>query len=407
MGKDFLKLKHDPKKLSILIFCVGMGITIALGIKEMTKGRFQAAYEIVRPKPGEDMEEQEILVQIAEGETFPVKVSVEEKRLSESEAEEQFFKAEQLLKDLILGENEDAQQIVYDICFPEAVEGTFVEVTWVYQPLEYVNLDGTLRNDVEISEPVSGELSGILSCQEYTKDYHLEITFLPRKRSLENRVKSLIQQAEMESKDLEVFVLPTSFEGASLQWKEQTDLTFLYFLFFTLGAVVFLQIGAKRDMQIEKQSRRECLERDYAQVVSKFAMLLSAGLSLRNAWVRIVMMNQGKSLEEKPIYEEMNWAIRQMQKGVPELEVYESFGARIGLVHYKKLMALFISDKRRGSRNLLDVMNDEMLQAWEEKKRKVRQQGEQIGTKLLLPMMGMLSVVFVVILVPAFLSFGL
>ena len=407
MGKDFLKLKHEPKKLRIVIFSLGMGISFVLGVQEMREGRFQEAYTFERPKPGEDVKEQELLVQVADGKSFPIKVSVEEKRLSQSEAEEQLLKAESLLDEQILGENENPQQILQDLCFPDIVEGTFVEVTWVNQPLAYVNSDGTLREDVEISESVVGELSGILSCQEYVKDYHLELTFLPQKRSVEKEITSLIRQAESASRDSDTFRLPTNFEGKNLQWKEPADDTFLYFFFFTLAAVVFLKIGEKRDEKLEKQIRRECLERDYPQVVSKFAMLLSAGLSLRNAWIRIVRMNQGKSAEQNPIYEEMHWAVRQMEKGVPELEIYESFGTRVGLVHYKKLMALFVSDKRRGSRNLLEVMNEEMLQAWEEKKRTVRQQGEQIGTKLLLPMMGMLSVVFVMILVPAFLSFGL
>ena len=116
-------------------------------------------------------------------------------------------------------------------------------------------------------------------------------------------------------------------------------------------------------------------------------------------------MEQRKSGEKKAVYEEMNWALREMQKGVPELEVYEKFGQRIGQVHYKKLMAAFVSYKKRGGGNLLDLMNQEMLETWDARKRKTRQQGEVISTKLLLPMMGMLSIVFVMILVPAFLSF--
>ena len=168
-----------------------------------------------------------------------------------------------------------------------------------------------------------------------------------------------------------------------------------------------MHIGAKRDYQQEKKDRRNRLENEYPQIVSKCAMLLSAGLSVRNAWIRIVAMNDGKNGVNSPAYEEMKWAIRQMQKGNSELDVYENFGRRVGLVHYKKLMALFISDKRRGSRNLLEAMNEEMMQAWEEKRRKAKQQGEQVGTKLLIPMMGMLMVVFVIIIVPAFLSFGL
>ena len=407
MGNGFLKLKHDAKKLSVVVFCFGMSITIILGIQAMVHAKFQEQYIIERPKPGEDAIEKEIVAYFDNGEKVSVKVHVEEKNLSEEEVKNQFQKAEQLLDDLVLGENESREQIIYDLNFPESVPGTSVEVDWVYKPLEYVNLDGTLKENVEILESVSQEVSAILSCQEYTKDFKLELTFLPKKQSLENEMEYLVQQTERELKDQDIFFLPTSYEGIVVQWKEKVDLTFLYFFFFTISAVIFLQLGAKRDVWIEQQKRKDCLEREYAQIVSKFAMLLSAGLSVRNAWIRIVMMSQEKSMEQNPIYDEMSWAIRQMQKGVPELEVYESFGVRVALIHYKKLMALFISDKRKGSRNLLDAMNDEMLQAWEEKRRKTKQQGEQIGTKLLLPMMGMLSGVFIIILVPAFLSFGM
>jgi hypothetical protein len=153
------------------------------------------------------------------------------------------------------------------------------------------------------------------------------------------------------------------------------------------------------------RQRLEVYEKEYAEIVSKFTMLLTAGMSIRNAWERIVFMNQKEASNTNSIYREMQQALLEMQKGVSELEVYERFGRRIGLIHYKKLMALFIQEKKRGSTNLLETMNREMLQAWEERKRKTRQQGEKIGTKLLLPMMGMLSVVFVIILVPAFLSF--
>ena len=103
----------------------------------------------------------------------------------------------------------------------------------------------------------------------------------------------------------------------------------------------------------------------------------------------------------------MNWALREFQKGISELEIYEHFGRNVGLVHYKKLMAMFSSHKKRGGSELMQMMNQEMLLAWEEKKRKVRQQGEKIGTKLLLPMLGMLAIVFVMILVPAFSAFQL
>ena len=44
-------------------------------------------------------------------------------------------------------------------------------------------------------------------------------------------------------------------------------------------------------------------------------------------------------------------------------------------------------------------------EAFSERKNQARRKGEEAGTKLLLPMGGMLLIVFVLILVPAFASF--
>lgn len=201
--------------------------------------------------------------------------------------------------------------------------------------------------------------------------------------------------------------LPKEYEGQTIFWRKPLDATFVCFGILTMAAVIFLKAAHRQDAKRQKKMRQESMEKDYAQIVSKFTMLLSAGLSVRNAWERIVMLDGGKRGGNHPVYEEMNRSMRQMQQGVSELEVYESFGISVGLIHYKKLMALFIMERKRGSNHLLETMNQEMLQALEEQKRKTRQQGEKTGTKLLLPMMGMLAVVFIMILVPAFLSFGL
>ena len=407
MGKDFLKLTHNTKHLSRLVFIIGTVITIALGIKSVRDANIQTGYEITRPQAGEGVFEEELIAILGNETKVPIKVVVEETKLSEGKAEEKLLEAEQLLDKLILGENESNEIIYYDLVFPENILGTLVEIDWILKPLEYVHTDGTIRNDVNISEEITQTAAAILSCQGYTRDYEIELTFLPRTMSLEHEVDQLVQQALFESKEQEILRLPNNYKGTLLQWKKPLDVTFVYFFLFTLCATIFLHIGAKRDYQQEKKDRRKRLDNEYAQIVSKFAMLLSAGLSVRNAWIRIVAMNDGKNGVNSPAYEEMKWAIRQMQKGNSELDVYENFGRRVGLVHYKKLMALFISDKRRGSRNLLEAMNEEMMQAWEEKRRKAKQQGEQVGTKLLIPMMGMLMVVFVIIIVPAFLSFGL
>ena len=54
---------------------------------------------------------------------------------------------------------------------------------------------------------------------------------------------------------------------------------------------------------------------------------------------------------------------------------------------------------------MADILEQEALDAWDERKRKARVLGEAAATKLLLPMVMMLAVVMAIIMIPAFLSF--
>ena len=342
-----------------------------------------------------------------EEQKIPLTVTVEEVRLSEKDALEMLERAKKELDRLVLGENESFTKISTAICFVDQISDTPVEVTWIEKASDFFGSDGRLREELTIAEPLECMISAILTCQEISIDYEARLTILPREMSLKTSLEKQIQENGENEKEAKGLSLPTVWKGSEISWRKPMDLTFFYVLLLTAAAAVFLRVGAKRDAHEEKKKRQEAYEREYAQIVSKFTMLLSAGISVRNAWERIVLLYLKKSAEESPIMEEMNWAYRELQKGQSELEVYELFGTRVGVVSYKKLMALFISDKKRGSIRLLDAMNQEMLEAWEDQKRSAKQQGEKLGTKLLIPMMGMLLVVFLMILVPAFLSFQL
>lgn len=405
MEKGFLKLKNDQKKMSILILIGGLAVTVCMGISAYQATKLSGGYELERAQAGGDAYKETLNARIGK-EKISVPVTVEPRKLTKKEATEELLKAGKLLDDILKGENESLSCITGDLNFADTVQGTLVEVEWTEKLSEYFQSDGTFLEEVEIYEPTELKVSAILSCQEEVRDYEATIVLMPRSMGMETALSKLILSRDQESAWSDRLELPTDYEGVRITWKRKLDCTFLYFLVFTVVAVLFLKFGKKRDEEQLQKVRIEQLENSYASVVSKFAMLLSAGLSVRNAWERIVFLGSKNESEEIPlVYQEMNHTLKEMQKGVSELEAYENFGNRAGQVHYKKLVALFVSHKKRGSIDLIDAMNREMLQAWEEQKRKTRQQGEKIGTKLLVPMMGMLAVVFIIILVPAFLSF--
>lgn len=406
MGKEFLKLKADERKSYAVILLVGLGITIALGINTWKERKLANGYELLKNDQEEGDYEEHLIARVGE-EKIPLAVLVKERALTEKEAKEQLLKAREMLPAYLMGENESLKNVTTDLNFITRVPDTYVEVQWVERGSEFFSYDGEIKEDLELLEMVELKVSAILSCQGISEDYETTITLMPKSLKVSEALLNQIEKQQEEKPENEVLILPDTYEGKTVTWKKVPDYTFLWIFVLTVLSVLLLKLGQKRDVEEEKKKRLERLEREYAQIVSKFTMLLSAGLSVRNAWERIVLLYRRKEDTQNIVFQELNWGLMQMQKGVPELEVYEVFGIRTGLVHYKKMMAIFISDRKRGSVNLLDAMNQEMLLAWEEKKRKTRQHGEKIGTKLLIPMMGMLGIVFVIILVPAFLSFEL
>ena len=144
-------------------------------------------------------------------------------------------------------------------------------------------------------------------------------------------------------------------------------------------------------------------------MISKFTMLLSTGTTVKNAWEKIVQNyeQQKEQLGIHIVYEEMLTTSREMQGGVPESEAYERFGKRCGITVYIKFGAMLSQNLRKGSKGISDILRMEAIQSFENRKSTAKRQGEEAGTKLLMPMLGMLAVVLIMVMVPAFMTMQL
>ena len=70
-----------------------------------------------------------------------------------------------------------------------------------------------------------------------------------------------------------------------------------------------------------------------------------------------------------------------------------------------KLGSLLEQNRKNGSKNLRNLLRAETADAFEQRKHQARRLGEEAGTKLLLPLFILLSVVMVMIAVPALMEF--
>ena len=88
-----------------------------------------------------------------------------------------------------------------------------------------------------------------------------------------------------------------------------------------------------------------------------------------------------------------------------ETKVYAEFGRRCQLRCYIKFSSLLESSIHTGGKQLRVMLEQEAEEAFQQRTDLAKRRGEELSTKLLVPMFGMLAVVLVMVIAPAFLSF--
>ena len=150
---------------------------------------------------------------------------------------------------------------------------------------------------------------------------------------------------------------------------------------------------------------------DYSDIVSGLCVYLGAGFPVRKAWEQLAkeyeMSLKLPGGRKRAGYEEIRISVGRMNQGMSELRAYGEFGKSCGLRSYRKLAGLMTQYVKNGSGSLRKNLEEEMENAFEERKAAARKIGEETGTKLLIPLFMMLLIVMVMVSVPAFLAFGI
>lgn len=271
------------------------------------------------------------------------------------------------------------------------------EDTGAYEKKFLVSVDGEETGSlyVQVPEKESGEREETQQDKELSKE---EI----RQREL----KEVIAKYNQERNDPDYYYLPENWGEKKLVWEKPADTTgtLIACMFFAAALVLLVMKG--REEQAVLQKRYEELLMDYPGLIMKFTLLVQAGMTVRKAFQKIALdYRKKRSVRKRTAYEEIMVICYEMESGVSEAEAYRRFGERCGQVKYKTLATLLIQNLQKGSKYLSDMLEQESVEAWEERKRKARILGEAAATRLLVPMIMMLLVVMALIMIPAFLTF--
>lgn len=148
-------------------------------------------------------------------------------------------------------------------------------------------------------------------------------------------------------------------------------------------------------------AREDSIISDFSEVLSKLALLVNAGMIVREAWEKISETGEGI------IYEEMRNSVSDMKNGASESEAILQFSYRCNSESVTKFASTLVQNLSKGNKELVVFLRQFSAESWNEKKQHARVKGEEASGKLLIPIVLMFAGILVMIVVPIFMGISI
>ena len=443
------------RKQMLLCISASLLLTILVFFLGLQDGVLKEGFRL--PRSGYGGSKQYITLEVSgltEDTSVPLDITVSPKRYTEEEANAVFREIYDQLEELVVAEGESFANLQHDLRLMTKLPKYGVQLSWDFYPeldpalaagsvtpdearayyRKYRHLmdsDGTLHNEtLAPGTVVTGYLSLIMSTdivptgtdgetkylktQYHSAPYRIYVGIVPRALSRYESLLLQLQQAitteDEGSLGENMLSLPTEIDGQRIYYSEHEDRSYLLLPLLGVIAAMAIYMRQGQARRTEKKQREALLMLDYSELVSKLMVYIGAGLTVRNALETIsqhfdALIARGIK-EDRPLYQELRTMVIQFRRNMPESEIYLSFGRRVNLKPYTKLVSLIEQNRLNGARNLRAMLELEMEDAFEQRKTTARRLGEEAGTKLLLPLFIMLGIVMIIVIVPAMSALG-
>lgn len=405
-----LEWQYEVKRIRILLIIVLAGDVMALFLWIKGDDREQLVDEcyVLRQERGGNSKEVFLTAKSEQGEEVSTCLVVEPRRYGEQELEALYEEMLQEVYRLALQGNDSWDCVTEDLYLMDKVEAYPFTLSWSSDNYAFVTGSGRVAawEDVQDGEEQSALVTLELRAEYY--DFVREHTFYaricpaPKESAFSQSIETALQEAEASAPQGDRVILPLTVEGENVVWAGQKENRSQRILLSSLVLSVAVWVLLDRKLQNQVQERNRQMEAAYPTVISKLTLYLSAGMNLKGAWAKIA---QEGSESANPIYREMLLTFREMDGGIAEAEAYERFGKRVCRQRYIRLTTLLVQNLKKGNAALLCQLKQEALLALEDHAAEIKRMGEEMGTKLLFPMLLLMAMVMVLIMVPAFLSF--
>ena len=359
---------------------------------------------IARTEAGEGSRSVDLTVSVG-NQKENVSFSVEPRRYSEKERALLMQEVKAYIEKTLPGENPDLSHVTMPLHFADTYPEGPVRIEWMPEDYNLILQDGSLGEIAPDRFPVQTSVTAVLCYDEFEEEYMLPVTITgvsaAEEESLREQVDAALKKADENSREDEALILPEQISGEKAVWKYRSSMVLpALAILFPAAAFILLRQQEER-LQKEISRRKEQLECDYPAFVHRMVLMLGAGMTVRRSWESILKEDAARG-RGKYLYREMQYAMRRMNAGIPETQVYREFGQRVP--GYEQFSQLLVQVIRKGNRGMQEMMMREAKEAQRKRREIAARMGETAGTRLLLPMMMLLILVLVIVMAPAMLS---
>ncbi|MBP5249323.1 MAG: type II secretion system F family protein [Lachnospiraceae bacterium] len=335
-------------------------------------------------------------------------VSISAISMSDEEIDAMEAECEKALDDLVPGTNPSFSEVSAPLVFPESLDGFPVVLSWTTDDPETVTRDGTVKNE-DISESRNVLIKAKVAYGSEFRTYERIVTVVPAEKDSEWQVRQGIKEIERiegEGRGAEQFSIPDNILGMRVEVEKKGKIPYIGLgIMFSFAVSLYLYSSYFSGLKTKRKKRLENAKVDYKGFVSKLTLLLAAGMALRQAWKKLSHDYSEGRKKTGMLAQVLKVSEQELENGESEPEVYERFGERMEDISYQRLASILSQQVTKGVNDLNATLTSELKEVVAKEREEVRIRGEEAGTRLLVPMMGMLIIVFAILLMPALTSF--
>lgn len=147
------------------------------------------------------------------------------------------------------------------------------------------------------------------------------------------------------------------------------------------------------------KKRREDISRQFPNIVSKLALLVTSGMIVDKAW------KQTAYSQDATLYREMRKTADELDNLMDAATAYTNFLNRCNTKETTKLASALIQSQSKGNAEIGALLKNMAHDAWQERRHMAKRDSEKANSKLMIPTMLLFAAILIMIMVPVAMNF--